>query len=195
MIGSPGIIGPPGMVGSPGMVGPPRIIENNLSQSLINSSTPLDDLSDIQSILRTVIRTQEREQALENIEENVSGVNDGEERNEVSADPVDDDEEQNDDNVSGVNNDVDDNEEQNEDNVSGVNNDVDDGEEQNEEESADPILENGPPEAELAVTFYRSVYANQIEQLISMGYSDENRILEALLVCHGDILSAIDWLR
>ena len=103
---------------------------NNFSMTLsLNSRTPLNDLSDIQTILRNVIQNQEQLNDIQHVINNI------------------------------------------------------------------PENNNLPTEADVVVTFYRSVYSQQIQQLINMGYSDENRILEALLVNHGDILAAIDWLQ
>lgn len=59
------------------------------------------------------------------------------------------------------------------------------------DDSPEPPL---PSDAVMVIEFYRSVYSNQVDQLLSMGYTNETLILEALMLNQGDIMSAIDWM-
>ena len=53
---------------------------------------------------------------------------------------------------------------------------------------------NVPSEALMVIDFYRSVYEQQIRQILAMGYTNEDHILEALMIHHGDIMASIDWM-
>jgi hypothetical protein len=46
----------------------------------------------------------------------------------------------------------------------------------------------------MVIDFYRSVYEQQIRQILAMGYTNEDHILEALMIHHGDIMASIDWM-
>lgn len=58
----------------------------------------------------------------------------------------------------------------------------------------EPEASHVPSDPVMVVEFYRSVYSNQVAQLLGMGYTNETLILEALMLNHGDITEAIDWM-